>query len=48
MADAMILLTLRSSAGTLMVTASSAEEPSPKSTPTYKVVAGWPELFEHA
>jgi hypothetical protein len=42
-ARAMVLLTLLSSAGSLVLTASFAEEPSPKSVPTYKVVAGWPE-----
>ena len=42
-ARAMVLLTLLSSAGSLVLTASFAEGPSPKSVPTYKVVAGWPE-----
>ena len=42
-ARAMVLLTLLSSAGSLVLTASFAEEPSSKSVPTYKVVAGWPE-----
>jgi DNA-binding beta-propeller fold protein YncE len=42
-ARAMVLLTLLSSAGSLVLRASFAEEPSPKSVPTYKVVAGWPE-----
>src|SRR3954469_5022640 len=42
-ARAMVLLTLLSSAGSLVLTASSAEEPSPKSVPAYKVVAGWPD-----
>ena len=40
---AMVGLTLLSSAGSLALTASFAEGPSPKSVPTYKVVAGWPE-----
>ena len=43
LARAMVLLTLLSSAGSLVLTASFAEGPSPKSVPTYKVVAGWPE-----
>ena len=42
-ARAMVLLTLLSSAGSLVLTASFAGEPSSKSVPTYKVVAGWPE-----
>jgi DNA-binding beta-propeller fold protein YncE len=42
-ARAMVLLTLLSSAGSLVLTVSSAEEPSSKSVPTYKVVAGWPD-----
>ncbi|MCA1685791.1 MAG: hypothetical protein LC745_07340 [Planctomycetia bacterium] len=42
-ARAMVLLTLLSSAGSLVLTASFAEGPPSKSVPTYKVVAGWPE-----
>ena len=42
-ARAMVLLTLLSSAGSLVLTASFALEPSSKSVPTYKVVAGWPD-----
>ena len=42
-ARAMVLLTLLCSAGSLVLTASFAGEPSSKSVPPYKVVAGWPE-----
>jgi hypothetical protein len=38
----MALLTLLSASGSLVLTASFAEEPPPKSVPTYEVVAGWP------
>jgi DNA-binding beta-propeller fold protein YncE len=42
-AQARVLLTLLTSAGSLVLTAAVADEPSSKSRPTYQVVAGWPE-----
>jgi DNA-binding beta-propeller fold protein YncE len=40
---AMVILTLLFSAGSLVLTASFADEAVAQSVPTYKVVAGWPE-----
>src|SRR5258708_18238549 len=42
-ARVLVMLTLLSPAGSLVPTASCAEEPAAPPVPTYKVVAGWPQ-----